>query len=79
MTLGGDTICFTQADSGVLSMAEARRSKPEEDELAQLHVAQGNAYREGQTKIVMLMKKTDLVSQFLFSAWLELMGAPGKQ
>lgn len=56
-----------------------RRSKSEEDELAKLHVAEDNACRVGQTDIVMMMRKTDLVSQFLSSAWLELMSAPWKQ
>ena len=44
-----------------------------------MRVAEGNAHCEGQTKTVMMMKMTDLVSQFLSSAWLELLSAPGKQ
>lgn len=35
--------------------------------------------RVGQAEIVMMMRMADLVSQFLSSAWLELMGAPWKQ
>lgn len=33
----------------------------------------------GQAETVMMMRMADLVSQFLSSSWLELMGAPWKQ
>lgn len=54
------------------------RSKSEEDELARLHAAEGNA-RLCRPNRNCYDDETDLVSQFLSSAWLELMSAPWKQ
>ena len=44
--------------------------------MASLHMAKGNAYYASQIEIVLMIGKTDLVSQILLSDWIEAQESP---